>query len=88
MTNIVREMKKHFLNILGLSQVKWKKSGDCYFEGYLYISVGGGRVKHGVAIILDQEIARILSNIEQEHVDRFIKIEIEAKPRSLMIVQV
>ena len=41
MTNIVREMKKHSLNILGLSEVKWKKSGD--FEGYRFISVGGSR---------------------------------------------
>ena len=51
--NIVREMKKHSLNIFGLSEVKWKKSGDCYFEGYRFISVGGGSGEHGVAIILD-----------------------------------
>ena len=88
MANIVREMKKHSLNILGLSEVKWKKSGDCYFEGYRFISVGGGRGEHGVAIILDQEMARRVVNIEQEHGDRLIKIEIEAKPRNLMIVQV
>ena len=88
MANIVREMKRHSLNILGLSEVKWKKSGDCYFEGYRFISVGGGRGEHGVAIILDQEMARRVVNIEQEHGDRLIKIEIEAKPRNLMIVQV
>ena len=81
-------MKKHSLNILGLREVKWKKSGDCYFEGYRFISVGGGRGEHGVAIILDQEMARRVVNIEQEHGDRLIKIEIEAKPRNLMIVQV
>ena len=63
MANIVREMKKHSLNILGLSEVKWKKSGDCYFEGYRFISVGGGRGEHGVAIILDQEMARRVVNI-------------------------
>ena len=34
MVNIMREMKKHILNILGLSEVKWYNSGDCYFEGY------------------------------------------------------
>ena len=32
MANIVREIKKHSLNILGLSEVKWKKSVDSYFE--------------------------------------------------------
>ena len=40
------------------------------------------------SIILDQEMARRVVNIEQEHGDRLIKIEIEAKPRNLMIVQV
>ena len=57
MANIVREMKKHTLNILGLSEVK-------------FFSIGGGRGEHGVAIILDQEMSRIVINIEQEHGDR------------------
>ena len=65
MTNIVREMKRHSLNILGLREVKWKKSGYCYFEGYRFIS--GGRGEHGVAIIIDQAMARRVVNIEQEH---------------------
>ena len=55
MANIVRQMKKHSLNILRLSEAKWKKSEDCYFDGYCFISIGGGRKEHGVAIILDQE---------------------------------
>ena len=67
--NIVREIKKQSLNILGLSEVKWKKSGDCYFEGYCFISVGGGRGEHGLAIILDQEMARRVVNIEQENLE-------------------
>ena len=66
---------------------KWKKTGDCYFESFRFISVGGGRWDHGVAIILDQEMAKKRVNIEQQHEDRLIKIEIEAKPGNLMIVQ-
>ena len=72
MANIVREMKKYSLNILGLSDVKWIKSGDCYYDGYRFISVNGGREEHGLAIILDQEMARRVVNIEQEHWVRLI----------------
>ena len=68
-------MKKHSLNILGLSEVKWKKIGDCYFKGYCFISVGGGRGEHGVAIILDQEMSRRIVNIQQEHGDRLEKLK-------------
>ena len=46
MANIVREMKKHSLNILGLSEVKWKESGYCFLEGYRSISVGRRRGEH------------------------------------------
>ena len=81
-------MKKHSLNILGLSEFKWKKSGYCYFERYRFISVGGGKGENGVAIILDQEMARRVVFIEKENGDRLIKIEKEAKPRNLMIFQV
>ena len=38
--------------------------------------------------ILEQDMARRVVNIEQEHGDILIKIEIEAKPRNLIIVQV
>ena len=53
----------------------------------IFISIGGWRGEHWVAVILDQEMARRVVNIEQEHVDRLIKIEIVAKPINLMIVQ-
>ena len=46
MANIVREIKKHSLNIVGLSEVKWKKSGYCYFEVYRFLSDDGCRGEH------------------------------------------
>ena len=87
MANIMREMKKHSLNILWLSEVKWKKSWDFHFEGYRFISAGGWRGEHGLAVILDQEMARRGVNIEQVHGDRLIKNKKEVKPRNLMIFQ-
>ena len=73
MANIVRDMKS--LNILRLSEVKCKKSGDWYFEGYRFISVGARRGEHGVAIILNQEMAQRVVNIEQKHEDILKKLK-------------
>ena len=80
-------MKKHSLNILRLSVVKLKKSKDCYYEGYRFISVGRGREEHGVAIILDQKMASRVVKNEPNHGYRLIKIEIESKSRNMMIVE-
>ena len=67
MANIVREMRKHSLNILGLYEVKWKKSGDCFYEGYRFFRFGGGRKEPEIAIILYQEMARRVVYIKQDH---------------------
>ena len=80
MANIKSEMKSHSFNILGLSGVKWKKSGDCYYEGYRFISDGGGKGEHAIAIILDQEMARTDSEDEEieqmyEKIENLIKSE-------------
>ena len=88
MGNAVIEMKRTKLNILGLSEVKWKKSGDCYFEGYRFISVGGGRGQRGVAIVLDPETAQRVTNVVQDCGDRIVKVKIEAEPRNLVVIQV
>ena len=47
-------------------------------EVYGFISVGWGRGDYEVSIILDQEMARRVVNIKQEHGDGLIKIKIEA----------
>ena len=40
-----------------------------------FIRVGGGRGEHGLAIILDQQMASRVVNIEQEHGDRLLKLK-------------
>ena len=42
----------------------------------------------GLAIILDQEMARRVVSFEQEHGNRLLKIKIETKPKKSMIFQV
>lgn len=88
MENAVREMKRCRLNVLGLCEVKWKTSGDCYFEGYRFINVGGGAGRNGVAIVLDPETAKRVTNVVVDHGDRLVKVKVEAEPKNLIIVQV
>src|SRR6476661_4071843 len=88
MANIVKEMKRCKLNVLGLCEVKWKKSDDCYSEGFRFINVGGGAGRNGVAVVLDPATAKRVTNVEVEYGDRLVKVKVEAEPKNLIIVQV
>ena len=88
MANIVKEMKRCRLNVLGLCEVKWKKSDDCYSERFRFINVGGGAGRNGVAVVLDPATAKRVTNVEVEYGDRLVKVKVEAEPKNLIIVQV
>ena len=81
----MREIRKHNMNIIELSEVKLKKSGYCYFVEYYFFSIGSGRGVFGEAIILDHQIARREVNKKRLHGDR-LKLAIETKPNNLMIL--
>ena len=67
--------------------MKWKNSGDCDFERYRFINVGGGKGQRGVAIVLDRETAMRVTSLVQNCGDRLLKVKIEAEPRKLVIIQ-
>jgi hypothetical protein len=51
--NVKVEMKIMKINILGLSEVSWKDSGDFMSEDVRVIYAGGKESQRGVAVILD-----------------------------------
>src|SRR6218665_2469071 len=52
LTNVIGEMKKAGLNILGLSEVRWKDAGEFMSEGVRVIYTGGEESQNGIAILL------------------------------------
>ena len=56
--NVKLEMRRMGLNILGLSEVRWKEGGDFVSDGVRVMYSGGKESQRGVAVIVDNETAK------------------------------
>jgi exonuclease III len=84
--NLKREKQRAEINILGLSEVRWKGQG--YFrDEYRIIYSGGEKGQRGVAMILDRTIGERVSKIIQ-YSERLMLIRVKAEPLDLVLVQV
>ena len=63
--NIKREMQKWRIDILGLSEVRWKDSGDYWSDGYRVIYSGGEESQRGVALVLNGKMGKRVVGIDQ-----------------------
>ncbi len=54
--NVKKEMKRYGINVLGLSEVRWKDASDFMSDDTRVIYSGGKEGQRGVAIVLDNEI--------------------------------
>lgn len=85
--NIIREMDRMNINILGLSEVRWTNSGKLTSSGHLVIYSGGQHHERGVGVILNQEQAKALKGYWAIS-DRVILVKLHAKPIDMNIIQV
>ena len=68
------EMKRNKINILGLSETRWKDTGDYVSEGTRVIYSGVEERQSGVAVILDESTARNVIKVTQ-HNDRLMLVK-------------
>jgi hypothetical protein len=85
--NLKREMIKLEINILGISEVRWKEGGDFVSDGFRVIYAGGMESQRGVGIVLDKETAKGVTKIVRIG-DRILLVKIAAVPVDLVIIQV
>ena len=87
--NIKQEMKRNKIDVLGLSEVRWKEGGDLTSDEYRIIYTGGGQKQRRVAIVAHQEMARRIIEIEQIS-DRLhvVMVKFNTEPAHLVVVQV
>ena len=52
--NVILEMKRSNIDLLGVSETHWEKCDDFVNDGYRIIAPGGKKKRNGVAIILNQ----------------------------------
>lgn len=84
--NIKTEMKRLKINILGLSEVRWKGAGTFSTDGFTMIYSGGEQHQKGVGIILDPETAKSVENYWPVS-DRVVAIKLQGKPFDIGIIQ-
>ena len=84
---VKREMKRCGLNVLGVSEVRWKGQGDCMSDGVRIIYSGGEECQRGVAIMCDEEVSRRVTEVQLCN-DRLIMIKISAMPVDIVVIQV
>lgn len=81
------EMKTCKMNILGLSEVRWKGQEDFVSDGIRIITSGGEQHQKGVAIMLSEEMAGEVLQVKQCS-DRLMMVKIRALPVDIVIIQV
>ena len=75
------------LNILGLLEDRRKDAGDFTSEGVRVVYTGGEENQNGVAIQLDEKVAKSVNGVEI-YGDRLIMVTVRAHPVNIMIMQV
>lgn len=85
--NVKREMIRNGINILGLSEVRWKEEGDYVSDDIRVIYAGGKEHQRGVAVLLDSEMAKRVESVIQ-HSDRIIMVKLKAEPVDIVVIQV
>ena len=87
LANVIKEMRRANLDILGLSEVRWKEGGDFVSDGVRVIYTEGREGQSGVAILLEERVAKCVTKVEH-HQDRLLMIEIRAYPVDITVLQV
>ena len=85
--NVSQEMNRMNLNILGLSEVRWKGAGSTKIDSKTLIYSGGDEHIRGVGILFDETASKSLKSWCPIS-DRVVVAKIEAKPLNLGIIQV
>ena len=85
--NVKEEMRRNGINVLGISEVRWKENGDFISDGFRVVYSGGKDWHRGVAIVLDSNAAKRVIEVEQIS-DRVIVVKLQAEPVDIVLVQV
>ena len=87
LANVIAEMRRAKLDVLGLAETRWKEDGDFASDGIRIIHTAGTEGQSGVAIMLEKEVAKAVTRVER-HGSRIIEVTIKAEPMDMVIIQV
>ncbi|GFS27117.1 RNA-directed DNA polymerase from mobile element jockey-like [Elysia marginata] len=81
------EMERLNINILGLSEVRWKGANDMQTGKFRFLCSGGATHERGVGLLVDQEVSKAVKGYRPVS-DRVLLLKISGKPMDLNIIQV
>ena len=84
---IINEMKRYQLGILGLSEMRWTGSGKMTSENITVLYSGGDHHERGVGVLLSKETADALVGWEPVS-DRIMTVRIQTRFTMVSIIQV
>ena len=84
--NSKREISQNRLNILGLSEVRWKESRDLTSDEIRMICMAAKQRQGGFAILVDRETSVRVKKVVLQS-DRLFLVKIQAEPADLVITQ-
>ena len=86
--NVLREMSRGSINILGLCEIRYGKGKYFVCEGYRFICSGAEKQGlYGVGIVLDQDHAKKVIQIDDIN-ERIMMIKLDTVPVKTTIIQV
>ncbi|XP_072177062.1 craniofacial development protein 2-like [Diadema setosum] len=87
LANVVLEMKRLKLDVLGMSEVRWPQAGKIKVDGYTMV-YSGNRKAHinGVGILMSNEIASAMAGFYAVS-ERVIVLQVNSKPFNCNIIQ-
>ena len=86
MDNIIMELKRMKISILGVCEVRWKKSGKVTSEGTTFIYSGGMEHEHGVGIFFDESTAKCVSGFWCLS-ERVMVVSLKGRPFDISLIQ-
>jgi len=84
--NIQKAMKQLNIDILGMSEIKWKDEGDFWVDNYRVIHSGDTKSNTEVGIILTMEWEQRIKNCLLYN-DRIMLIKLKTDENDLVIIQ-
>jgi len=83
---IKKKMQKNEVSVVGVSEVRWKGQGEIRGGDYTVYYSGAERAEKFVAMVLHEIIVR--SDVKEiVYNDRIIAIKLQAKPVSILMMQ-
>ena len=84
--NVIQEMGRLYVNILGLCETRWTNSGSMQIDDYKIIYSGGDKHEKGVRIILYKERSKSLMGYWAIS-DRVLLVKLKGHPFNISIIQ-